>query len=923
MSSSPVALVEAQQLHGRRQGATREDFIIALRNRHGVCKLNMQSVPSSDSWRFCMAIIYTALQYRNLTETAGTPHDLGYISRGVVFDRRLGKQIDFTRFADDLVYDHLWLPGDSPLEFKSIEHFANAVDAAEMVRVRSNLGDLSRKPQTGIAMITALPSDREITLDEAQELAWQMVSAAQQNYRLPVHLAIHDPALKLPGSINRHAHAFIVRRELGPRGFASRKIRDEIALIRSGGGTSFVAEGIRWPDTNWEIQQTKLLELGTPLLVDLIAPYPQTHLTTAGSQKNTGRIALRRTLLKDNNLAAIHGNPATLLDTLLRGRRSAIEIEELRRFVARFIDAKRDRDASVDRILIDSDVVTLADTADPRKPRFITTAAIHSALAYAVDLVDRSKEGLATIHTAIGVGHTAVVAAIDGMLEENSIDFSNNGLLIIGSRLSHCTAMATSLESAKPELATIASVLAKGSAKGNKRTRRELPAGGLVIVPCAEGVGDQDLAALLDLAQQSETQLVLGKDLTQHTGVVANRLVCYAVERLINHRTISKQAVSAEQLLRAGLTTAAIRRMADQLTFASLDNPIANHESFDFVICTNGTAIKVADSVLAAAYQKQRIAEGTNGFTADLTRGPVEFLPGQSIVFTRTDYSELPPKVREGQIAAICSIDPRKSTLRVRLPDGTVVPIKTRSFPWFRSAFAISIREARYVKQPARFRIEIGDARHAWAALVLAATQGPTASVVIDPLVARNASSLAIVVSGSLPGALPPELKSQPDWNAEASTVMDAYALENMPEPTNSVPDQRLFIRRILVAEDVRALLASDTESARGFRLLCQRLHPENQYRETVVEKLRRSCHPDGLTAHLVRRILEAYGPTPEGANEGPDDDLDMPRELASSSPRQWEGTELWQLKVDLFAMTRRGSQLDIDSIGPGQDVHP
>jgi hypothetical protein len=93
---------------------------------------------------------------------------------------------------------------------------------------------------------------------------------------------------------------------------------------------------------------------------------------------------------------------------LLRGR-STIEIEELRRFVAKFIDSKFDREAAIDRILSDSEIVTLADTANLRKPRFVTTAAIHAAVDYAVDLVDRSQEGAATIHTAVGADHAELI----------------------------------------------------------------------------------------------------------------------------------------------------------------------------------------------------------------------------------------------------------------------------------------------------------------------------------------------------------------------------------------------------------------------------------------------------------------------------------------------------------------------------------
>jgi hypothetical protein len=88
---------------------------------------------------------------------------------------------------------------------------------------------------------------------------------------------------------NRHAHAFILTREMGPEGLASTKLRKGIALVRKGGGSSFVAEGINWPDLTSEVLRTKLLECGSDITVDLIAPYPQTHLRPAGpgSQMST------------------------------------------------------------------------------------------------------------------------------------------------------------------------------------------------------------------------------------------------------------------------------------------------------------------------------------------------------------------------------------------------------------------------------------------------------------------------------------------------------------------------------------------------------------------------------------------------------------------------------------------------------------
>jgi hypothetical protein len=209
-----------------------------------------------------MAIIFTNASHQNLTVTGGTPGHLSYIGRLATFDPRLDKHLDFTHLGDDLVYSRLWLPDDTPAEFTDIERLAIENDLAEMRRVRQ-LVNRERLPQIGIALISALPPDSEITLDEAKEIAWQIVSEARRGYRLAVYLAIHDPGLKSPGGRNRHSHAFMLTREIGPAGLAPAKLRKGIALVRNRGG-SFVAEGINWPDLTSEVLRTKLLEYGRP-----------------------------------------------------------------------------------------------------------------------------------------------------------------------------------------------------------------------------------------------------------------------------------------------------------------------------------------------------------------------------------------------------------------------------------------------------------------------------------------------------------------------------------------------------------------------------------------------------------------------------------------------------------------------------------
>src|ERR1700761_6836449 len=206
-----------------------------LRPRHVVCNLNMQRL-FREGWLLRMAIIFTNASHQNLTVTGGTPGHLCYIGRLAAFDPRLEKHLDFTHLGDDLVYSRLWLPDGAPAEFTDIERLAIENDLAEMRRVRQ-LVNRERLPQIGIALISALPPDPEITLDEAKEIAWQIVSEARRGYRLAVYLVIHDPGLTSLGARNRHSHAFMLTREIGPDGLAPTKLRKGIALVRKGGGS--------------------------------------------------------------------------------------------------------------------------------------------------------------------------------------------------------------------------------------------------------------------------------------------------------------------------------------------------------------------------------------------------------------------------------------------------------------------------------------------------------------------------------------------------------------------------------------------------------------------------------------------------------------------------------------------------------------
>lgn len=867
----------------------------------------------------CMAINFTAIRYRSLGATTGTPGDFAYIGRCNIYDDRLGRPLNFIQLGADLVYSELRLPAGAPAEFADLAYFANANDAAEMRRVRGDIGQRLRVPQTGAALVIALPSDEEVSLDEASEIGWTIADAARMDHRLGVYMAIHDPAMIMEGACNRHAHAFLVLREIDKKGFAAKKLRDGIALVRTGTtGASFVAEGVRWPDVTWEGQRTKLLEFGLDLTVDPMAVQAQRHVAGASLQRDPQRLNKHRAAINKANLLTIHGEPAALLNGLLR-RRSSLEVAELRRFIDKHIDSSSERDAAMNRIFCNASVVTLADKADPHKPRFVTTSDVDLAIESAVDLVDRSRRATETILATVGINQATVVAKLSKLMRDRFTDLPERPVLVIGNRHTDCDHLIRALELTQAKLASIQAVIVgcPGAERGSPRIRVELPKGGLVVIPRSETVRDQDLATLLDLAQLADAVIILGKDLSYETGIVTNRLATYAASQLTSSRDIEEQVRSPDQLLRAGLVAQAIKLMQHNLRIAMPTE--REGQDFDFVVCTSRASVNKANRILAVNDGVQRRARGERPITAYLAQGATNLWSGQHIVFERTDYSALPPRIRQGQLATIASFNRRTSNLYIRLSDGSLTFIRPTDFPWFRPAYALKIGEARQLKRIANLRIEIEHLRHGWAALLLAARHMPTVSVVIDRRLAKDMSAFALALVTTLPGALPPELRPVRDHNAEISQVFDKitsnYAFEVLPEPTHE-NDRLSSSPPLYLAEAVRNLVASDPHAKIGFRILRERLHPARTDRNEVVAYLK-SARVSELTIYLIDQLLQS--PTPRSSDrDGDDEEWDMPPELARENPRQWTALDLDRLKVELALMTISASDLYINPDRPG-----
>ena len=895
-----------------------------------------------------MAISFARISFAHLLPDSGACRILAYNARCAVKDRRLDKTFDYSDQAGDLVEEFTIAP-DGVVPPETVEDFANAIDAAEAKHVRRSLKNRKRRPQVGTVLIIALPPDTECTLDEAREIARRMVERARAGTNLVSRLALHDPALLSPGAQTRHAHGLTPKREWKGDHFGGPKVRELFARVRHRAvpkaRLSFVAEGVDWPDLAWQLQQTLFAECAIDLVVDPIAPYSEPHWNPRVYGAAEARVIDRRELVTDLNVAAIRGDPEHLLNSLMRGR-SSLLVAELERFIERYFDHDDDRRSRLDAILGHDKNVCLSPD-DGGEARSVSTRTVHDQLIQAASLVDRAaKEEAPAIRAMTASDHDGVVTAIQDLLEASPLDSRRRTQrpLFLGVRRSDAekTALASGLAHAK--IATIGEVLDK-KARSLRKVWHHLPAGGIVVLPRAEQVGDQLLARLLLACRDSRTALVLGHDQSRETGIVANRLAAYATERLAKipapvQGPFAGRADAAGLLLRSGLIGPALKAMEPVLRFAPAEADMCDA---DFLVC---------DDPRRLTEENERASHsGTDAavIAVKARRANFELREGAWVVFTATDYSARPPRVRAGRMAKLALINRSTGEIHVALPDGTTERINLNSFPHVRPAFAISIREARQISWLCQLRILITTRRHAWAALLLACDATRSSFVVVDPKVASNPAELADVVRANLPGALPSELCTAPIPDAVHGLAPEStrhradfvgLEIESIPECVSTVPpmvcdDDAAMAnpepelrtatisppprgraagsaREILHMETdrltqlagvdprLRSSIASNHDALSGLVQLRRCLAADNPERQATADRLLRLCDVKGPTAAVIRSVM---GRT-QDAGAASDRAQDFPVDMEEQAPQGWIEWDLYRAKIDLAMMS-------------------
>lgn len=844
-----------------------------------------------------MAIPFAYLTPTHLTEHGGAASTIAYIARNSVHDPRFPQSFDYSHLRSDLAFEDIILPVDCPVTLLRREKLAIALDEVELRKIRTPLSERIRLPQVGLALVVALPPSTEVSLDEAAEIFRRIVLAARGSVPAPIHLAIHE------ARINRHGHALFALRPVDSDGVLGLKVRDFIVRLRhtlSANEDADVVEGVHWPNLTWEVHQTYFHELGIDLVVDPIAPKPGKHLSpvvySSGriNNKTNEQIASSCEQAYEANVRAIEGSPTHLVETLLRGR-SSLRIAELERLCAKFYDSETDQIANVERILLDQNVIALTDAADDKKPSYATTRRIHRLLTRATRLIGGTGE--VPLQTFTGIYEASLVAQIsDACAAAEHPEY----LLVLGAKLSHCSAVAKTLAKYAPVPGTIDMVI--GSSKrrlvGRARDVR-LRRGRLIVVPRADLIDDQSLARLMVAVNHVGSTLVLGHDQSSQTGVVCRHLAAYAADCAASGSSPNcedRDSNEIVRLLRAGLMRHGIDEMAKRglLEFGSL--PDSAHNSSLFVACDDPRSV----GDLCRTIRRERAMAGSIGKPVLLTaRGQeAEFSVGEWIVVA--EPAENVSSLKKAVFAWIVAVDAANTNIDVDLA-GETKRIDLKHGHAIRPASVLTIREARSLFAAANLAVRATDRRRLWSALLLVAMRGQNARLHIDPALAQNRAELIDIARQSLPGALPHQRAAREDPDAELGKIISdiTSTFEVLPDIT---PVEIRPPRPIHATEGVRRLLAQDRDAREGYRLLYKFVGPHNP--DHVANT---SCALDRYPNELTKTVIRFLAGTQRNDPPDPGPHFDHPPELDDLEPERWTYSQVYGLRTDLRCLTIPG----------------
>lgn len=876
-----------------------------------------------------MAIPYVRATFWRLLPKSGACVLVAYLLRGVIFDARLKKRFDFRHRDGDVVHTSLAAPSFARVE--SAAHFAQMIDSAEDQRVRCR--DRERWPQVALQLVVALPPDDEVSLDEASEIVHEILAQAFHGLSLLAFFVIHEPAVLSPWSRNRHAHVVIALREVLPGGeLSGTKLRDLVGRVRTfrpNGGGSFadLVEGISWPDLARDVQSRLFAAFGIDLAVDPISPVPRPRLSEKVWKYDQDQVRAERETIHQRLLAAVQGDPARLVDTMLRGR-ALVSASEISKVVARVIDCPIQQREALERIFAHPAVICFR-SATPAVTH-VTTHQTSRLLEEARSYVERSTDGGHSILLARAPDSRTVAKSLASKWSQavRGLDRTPR-CVVIGQFKTHADEFSPPGWTGPVERTTIDEL----SLETGQPT--------IVVLPRAEALTDLQLALAINKAGASGARLVLGLDESRADGIGARRLATWIALRLASRRLQSARAddvrAEAARLLKVGLIEPAIRLLSRQGTLCFRGKP-RRSTRVDFTVLDDASGV---DRVARSLHERSGINRKRTRLTT--SRGPLKLAPGELVIFEQTDYRHRPPIVRQGGFATAVEIQPCKRRLRVAVVSGAETDIDLVQFPYLRPAHVLSIREARRAPPQGTMRIEMTGSRHAYACLLLAATYPGTVTLDVSPKVAKKISTLVEVAERSLPAVLPWILKPHCDPRAEKHPS-EAESHGQMPEDSSTAAttvdrDFRFELETILleplhidlskevdaspvpslekpkaplprsVPASLRGTISSDPDTLRAFEQLRLALAPNAVDRDETAARIIRIAGEHSHIAVLVHALSPKAPPSRPHAM----DEDDLPSDLATlvedMALSHWEK---FSLKIELRMMTLQCSPFGI-----------
>ncbi|BBU63222.1 hypothetical protein MSC49_31570 [Methylosinus sp. C49] len=867
-----------------------------------------------------MAIAYVRARPMRMRPHVSMAALVSYCGRSAIVDPRLNRSWTFRGDGSDMVHEEIVLPIGVAPEFANPAAFANAIDYAEARRMRKSDGR-TRWPQVCWTLVVALPPDDELTLDEAIEVTRRLVQRTCGPHDLPAHIAIHDPArlAQSHGSLNRHAHVSVGLRPM----FVGPKVRDLWARPRHGQKhglpATYIAEGVSWPEMTRDVLIRFFGELGLDNVVDPSAPAPDRHWSDSDLHGDDDKVHNYRQTQHKKNLALIYGDASTLIETLLRGR-SMMRIGEIHRLLAKFVDRESDRTVRANEILADPEIVTLGRPAPGgiTTPRFATTRRIFKLISAATDAIEEARRTTA-IQVMSGNDHTAVLEQI---LEDQLRD-----AVIVGTRQSDCAECATLLNAERSQVVTVAKAIDRESASE------------AIVVPRAECVVDQDLAALILSAHESRVRLVLGFDLSSQAGH-CHGLTSYIADRLSPHR--SRTPCDAAQLVRAGLMDQAVRMLHERIVFGFAEDRASPRGLDSWTVCDDPDRLSL---LISRAHEMRGLLDPLDHpYSIHADGRDITFYIGEWIVFERTVYGPKPSEIRAGGFGRVLAVDDEHGTLVVDILGLGVRTVDVQKAR-LRSAAAIRLREAKRAPSEVELRIEISTSRHAWAAILLAAERG-NATLFVASAVARTLDELVEVARSSLPSPALCSLKPIRDPDADMHAVYEdilanshdislrADDVDIFPEPANNPrhreeadrpavtldefptpkPGPRLppiAIGMPSLHERLRSAIASDPHALEGLRFVQRSIHKTNPGRADAYDKIMKFI---GLEKSVAAAVVRAeYSASPRArCPDSLNDEFDLPQSLIDELPAALEEIEIFRACTILSLLAQRITQTQI-----------